>query len=248
MERKIVPGCEPKYFLGNDIGCLLLHGFKSSPYEMHLLGEILNKEGYSVSIPLLPGHGTSPKDLSKCKWYDWFEASKNELFNLRKRCKKVFVIGLSMGGSLALHLAAHYQVEGVVALAPGLFLKNKFSKIVNHIKPLLRFISIPSKPDVKAKVEVITYKKIPIRPVYELLKFFSHLINDLPEIYVPILIIYSKKDHVIDSKSATKIYDKISSKNKSILELKKSYHILTLDIEKEKVFSETSNFIKQLCP
>ena len=90
MERKIIPGCEPKYFLGNDIGC-------------------------------------SPKDLSKCKWHDWFEASKNELFNLRKRCKKVFVIGLSMGGSLALHLAAHYQVEGVVALAPGLFLKNKFS-------------------------------------------------------------------------------------------------------------------------
>ena len=100
MENKILAGCEPSYLQGNQTGCLLLHGFTSSPHDMHLLGEILHKKGYTVHIPLLPGHGTSEKNLKNIKWYQWFEAAKNELFQLRKTCKKVFVIGFSMGGSL----------------------------------------------------------------------------------------------------------------------------------------------------
>jgi carboxylesterase len=85
-----------------------------------------------------------------------------------------------------------------------------------------------------------------LNAVSELLKFFDHLKIDLKEIYAPTLIIYSKNDHVMDSKSAITIYNNISSKDKRILKLEKSYHILTLDIEKEKVFTEASNFIKQI--
>lgn len=245
MENKILAGCEPSYLQGNQTGCLLLHGFTSSPHDMHLLGEILHKKGYTVHIPLLPGHGTSEKNLKNIKWYQWFEAAKNELFQLRKTCKKVFVIGFSMGGSLAIHLAAHYEVNGVVALAPGLFLRNKFAWLSGPLSPFLWYSRKKSGPDIKADVETMSYSRMPLKSIRELIRFFQHLKNDLYDVYSPALIVYARNDHEIHPKSAKKIYNNISSTNKRILELKESYHIITLDIEKEIVFTEVEKFIAQ---
>ncbi len=244
MQNRIIPGCEPQYLNGGPKGCLLLHGFTSSPFEMHELGESLHREGYTVHIPLLPGHGTDPANLGKTMWYDWFETAKNELFQLRKKCKKVYVIGFSMGGTLALHLAAHYEIDGVAALAPGLYLKNRFAVLSHILKPIIRYSRKYSGSDIKADVKTLTYSKISVRAISELLKMFKHVKQDLKDIYIPILIIYAREDHVIDGKSAKTIYKNISSQNKRILELNNSYHIITLDNEKEKVFSEISYFLK----
>ena len=244
MRVKILPGCEPIYKKNGEKGCLLLHGFTSCPFELRLLGDHLLNEGYTVSIPLLPGHGTSPRDLKDQSWTDWYEAAKEALFELRKTCQTVYVIGLSMGGSIALHLSAHYEVDGIVALAPGLHLKNKLS-FLSHI--LYTFYPYSKKwlgPDIKAEVETITYDKIPVKSLSELLRMFKHLQDDLTDINAPLLIIYAKQDHVINDKSAQEIYQKVSSKNKRILSLKDSYHIITLDVEREQVFRETINFLK----
>ena len=133
MRGKIIPGCEPVFLEGGETACLLLHGFTNSPFEMKVMGEFLNRQGYTVSIPLIPGHGTTPADLRKTKWTDWYEGSKVELFELRKKYKKVYIVGFSMGASLALHLSAHYEVNGVITLAPVLYLKNKFSFLSHFI-------------------------------------------------------------------------------------------------------------------
>ena len=246
MQNKIIPGCESIYYEGGPRGCLLLHGFTGSPFEHRLLGKFLSDAGYTVAIPLLPGHGTSPKDLQRRTWDEWYEKAKQELFVLRKRCDTVFTLGLSMGGALALHLSAHYEVNGVVALAPGLYLKNKFSILSHFLKLLYPYTRKGSGPDIFANEETISYDKIPLKALSELLKFFKHLKDDLCDIYVPILVIHSREDHVIDSKSAREIYKRVSSKNKRILELQESYHIITLDVEKEKVFREIDSFLKEI--
>ena len=244
MQVKILPGCEPIYKKNGAKGCLLLHGFTSCPFELRLLGDHLQNEGYTVSIPLLPGHGTSPQDLKGQSWTDWYEAAKKALFKLRKTCQTVYVIGLSMGGSIALHLSAHYEVGGIVALAPGLHLKNKLSFLSHILYPLYPYSKKWLGPDIKADVETITYDKIPVKSLSELLRMFKHLQDDLTDIKAPLLIIYAKQDHVINDKSAQEIYQKVSSKNKRILRLKDSYHIITLDVEREQVFRETINFLK----
>jgi len=246
QERIIISGCEERIYEGNEIGCLLIHGFKSCPFEMEGMGEYLNKQGYTVHIILLPGHGTVPQDLKNVRWYDWFDKAKSSLFELRKTCKKVFVAGLSTGGSLALHLAAHYQVDGIIALAPGLFLKRKSAKLSHVLKFFWQYTKDHKGPDISIKTETKSYQYIPIKAVSELLKLFKHLQQDLKDIYTPTLIIYSIMDHVINPKSSLTIYDNISSKNKQILKLEKSYHIITLDVEKEIVFSEANSFIKRL--
>jgi len=246
MKATILSGCEPIYKKNSTKGCLLLHGFTSCPFELRLLGEHLQKEGYTVFIPLLPGHGTSPQELKDTLWTDWYEAAKKMLIEMRKTCRTVYVVGLSMGGSIALHLAAHYQVEGIVALAPGLYLKNKFSFLSHVLYPFYPYSKKWLGPDIKADVETITYDKIPVKSLSELLRMFKHLRDDLIDINSPLLIIYAKHDHVINVKSAQEIYQKVSSKNKKILRLKDSYHIITLDIDKEQVFRETIKFFKAL--
>ncbi|MFW9951253.1 MAG: alpha/beta hydrolase [Candidatus Thorarchaeota archaeon] len=241
-----MPGCEPIFKQNSDTGCLLLHGFTSCPFELRQLGDQLYNEGYTVSIPLLPGHGTAPQDLKRQSWTDWYEASKQALFELRKMCQTVYVIGLSMGGSIALHLAAHYEVEGIVALAPGLYLKNKLSFLSHVLYPFYPYSKKWFGPDIRADVETITYDKIPVKSLSELLRLFRHLKDDLTDINAPLLIIYAKQDHVINGKSAQEIYQRISSKNKRILSLQNSYHIITLDLEKDQVFRETINFLRGL--
>lgn len=246
MQKKILQGCESIYLNGGKRGCLILHGFTSCPFQLRLLGDSLAEAGYTVSIPLLPGHGTSPKDLKKCNWPEWYESAKAGLFELRKKCERVYVIGLSMGGSLALHLSAHYEINGVVALAPGLHLQNKFVFLSHYIHWLYPYSKKRSGVDIRANEKTISYDKIPVRSLSQLINFFKHLKFDLPDVYAPLLIVHAKEDHVIDGKSVIEIYDKVSSKNKRILELSESYHIITLDIEKEKVFREIKNFLNDI--
>ena len=246
---KIIPGCEPVFIEGNSTGVLLIHGFTGSPYDMKPLGDFLSKNEYTLSIPLLRGHGTSPDDLIACKWYDWFTDVKETLFEMRKRCKKIIVVGLSTGATLALHLAAHYQVEGVAALAPALILKEKKIKLLpvaSWFKKYQYKKDGPDISDVNARRKAITYDKTPLKTVKELLDLYAHLKMDLQDIYTPVLIIHSHQDHVVDLKGAEYIYQSISSADKHFLKLEKSFHVLTLDVEKEIVFREVEKFVKRI--
>ena len=244
--RKIIPGCEEVILEGNDIGCLLIHGFRSCPFEMKEFGRYLNDLGFTVNICLLPGHGTEPKDLLDIKWKHWAQAVENSYFNLWKKCKNIFIAGLSTGGSLALYLASKHKVDGVIALAPGLFLKQRFVKLSHVLKYIWKFKRINSGPDISIKVESKVYPKVPISTVSELLSLFNTLKTKLKFINVPTLIIYSANDHVVKSQSPLTIFNSISSKKKHLLKLEKSFHILTMDVEKKEVFSESGKFIKEI--
>jgi len=129
-KKRYLKDSKPVFKKSGDIGILFIHGFTASPQQFITFSDGFYKEGYTISIPLLKGHGKDVKDLDGCFWYDWFEDVKIALFELRKTCKKIVVVGQSMGGTLALHVAAHYQIEGLVLLAPGMFLKRKISKII----------------------------------------------------------------------------------------------------------------------
>ncbi len=245
MDKKIIPGAEPIFYKGDENGIMLLHGFSSSPYEMKPMAELFKPGGYTIKAPLLCGHGTSVKELAQYKWYDWFTDAKKSLFELRKSCKKVIVVGLSTGASLALHLAAHYQVEGIVALAPALYLKRKLSRLIPYAPPFLKYYRDKKGSDIRDPVEKaknISYKKTSIRAAKELLKLYDHLKSDLPEIYSPLLVVHSINDHTVQIKGAEEIYERVSSKDKRFLKLEKSYHVLTLDVDKEIIFRETKVF------
>ena len=247
--KNILPGSEPVFIEGNEIGFLFIHGFTATPYEGREIAERLHKEsGYTVSSPLLPGHGTTPEDLRGLHWQDWYAAVKEKYFDINRKCKKVIVSGQSMGGALALHLASHHPVNGVISLAGAVFLKDwrlSLLPLARHIIPYQHKSKGPDIRNKELKQKIPSYHKYPVRSVDQLLALLEHTRLDLPEITAPALLIHSRKDRSVHFDNLQYIYNHISSIKKEMLILEDSYHVVSLDIEKEVVFQKIRSFIKE---
>jgi carboxylesterase len=251
MAANIIRGADPISVLGDKTGILLLHGFTGSPFEMKYLVEAAQNKGYTVEAPLFKGHGTSVKELKSAHWIHWFEDAKKALFNLRKKCNKIVIIGLSMGATIGLHLAAHYQVEGVAALSPSIKLKPFKLRYCRYLYPIIRYIRKNKTKNFSEdfrQLDKMSYPKVPIKSIRQLHELNKHVMDDLTDIYVPILLMHSAKDKVIDAKSVRGMHDKISSAHKIMLQLKESGHIMSLDVEKEIVIREVLKFIGDIKP
>ena len=107
----LFPGAEPYSADGGSTGILLLHGFTGSPKSMRPWAERMSAEGHTVRLPRLPGHGTRWQDMNLTRWEDWYAEADRAFLELQKSCERVFVFGLSMGGTLTLRLAERHVLE-----------------------------------------------------------------------------------------------------------------------------------------
>ena len=114
----ILPGAEPFFLPGNDIGVLVCHGFTGSTQSMLFLGQQLNQAGYTVIGPRLAGHGISPQAMAKTTASDWTASVDEALATLRQTCAQVFMTGLSMGGTLTLYSADQHAgvIKGAIPI------------------------------------------------------------------------------------------------------------------------------------
>ena len=245
------PALDPGSFAmeGGPAGCLLIHGFTGSPLEMLLLGEYLHAQGLTVSAPLLPGHGTVPRDLNRVRWQDWVVTAEGAFLELRARCRVVFVAGLSMGALLTLHLAAKYPDLGGIALySPALRLAQKGLFLL----PLGRYLirqwpaGRPEDTDLtdpEAPGRLWHYNTFPTTGANELLKLRRVVRGEIKRVRVPAIIFYATLDTMIAPNSARLTFDKLGSQDKELVTLHNSGHCLTVDTEREAVFARTHGFI-----
>ena len=108
----------PQFYEGGSTAVLIIHGYTGAPFEMSYLAERLNKAGFTVSVPRLPGHGTNGRDFLESGWKDWLRACVDAYLNLKAHYKTVYIIGLSMGGVLTILLAAKFKPEKITLAAP----------------------------------------------------------------------------------------------------------------------------------
>jgi carboxylesterase len=114
----IMPGAGAYWFEGNEVGCLILHGFTGTPQNVRPLADYLARRGLTVSVPRIAGHGTTVQDLDTTGPDDWLSTADQALADLRSRCATVFVAGISLGGTYTLELARRHQdLAGVVVMA-----------------------------------------------------------------------------------------------------------------------------------
>jgi len=256
IPKKIMPGAEPFELsvAGTNKAALLIHGLTGSPSEMRYIGEVLNKAGYHVRAPLLPGHGTTIKDLNNTRWDDWFNAAELNFFGLSAHFEHIFIAGISMGGLVTLKLleAKNGRVAGAAIVStPMIFSdwKAKYLLPIGSIFGLHRLIGdVPkSIPDVAKKngPTHVCYDRDSAIAAASLLKLLKQVKRNLNHINSPLLIIQSRLDQVVSSKSAHIIEQGISSKIKEILLLKKSYHTATVDVEKELVAGKILDFFER---
>ncbi|MBI5030429.1 MAG: alpha/beta fold hydrolase [Chloroflexi bacterium] len=245
-------GGEPFYFAGNRVGCLLIHGFTGTPYEMRELGQRLAAQGYTVLGPALAGHATILSDLLPTRWTDWHTSVTTAYDQLRAKCNTIFPIGLSLGGLLCLHLAAHRPVTGVVAVSTPFSIENSlipFFRLFPFLYNLIPFVKKNPKNndtvDPNVCVHHPEYSGNPTRAAASLIfDFLPHLRNDLRDILVPTLLIQSHGDRVIPANSMDELYAHIGSHDKDKVWLDRSGHLVLEDYSKEIAFTRILQFIQ----
>ncbi|MFB7460605.1 alpha/beta hydrolase [Streptomyces sp. NPDC056188] len=246
----VLPGAEPFRHEGGEVGVLLCHGFTGSPQSLLPWGRYLAGRGLTVSLPLLPGHGTRWEDMQLTGWPDWYAEVDRELRVLRESCTRVFVAGLSMGGALALRLAARHgdAVAGVVVVNPA----HKVHGLSAYALPVARHLvrttkGIASDIALEGAAE-LGYDRVPLHAAHSLRNFFRMLDRELPQVTQPLLLLRSPQDHVVPPVDSARILGRISSTDVTEVLLEHSYHVATLDHDADRIFEESYAFIGRLAP
>ena len=251
----IMPGAEPFDFPGGDgpdgrTGVLLVHGFTGTPMSMRAWGEHLAAAGYAVRCPLLPGHGTRWQDAN-VSTHDQWTASIGEAFDtLAADCDRVFVAGLSMGGTLATRLAEVRpdDVAGLVLVNPSLLTQRLDAKLLPLIARLTGSWA-PIAGDIKKPgVVELAYPKLPTRAVLQLRQLWTATRADLARVTAPTIVFHSVEDHVVEPVNSTILLAGISSTDTTEVLLHDSYHVATLDNDAQQIFEGSLEWIRERVP
>ncbi|MBX6342813.1 MAG: alpha/beta fold hydrolase [Thermomicrobiaceae bacterium] len=243
----LLPGAEPFFFSGSEIGVLLSHGYTGTPQSMRWLGEFLSREaGFTVSGPLLPGHGTTPEDMAQTTAADWIRALEEALDGLRRQCSAIFVSGLSMGGTLALYLAAVYPdiVIGVVPINAAIVLDNPDLAgiaFASDAPPTIPGIGSDIK---QGGVSEVAYPVVPVATLRHLYALLGVTRDLLPRVLCPLLVFQSREDHVVPPSNGDLILERAGASEKRLVWLENSYHVATLDNDRELIGREIIDFVR----
>ncbi|MFF8590149.1 alpha/beta hydrolase [Streptomyces sp. NPDC015220] len=246
----VLPGAEPFRHQGGEVGVLLCHGFTGCPQSLRPWAEYLAGRGLTVSLPLLPGHGTRWEDMAITGWQDWYAEVDRELRVLRERCAHVFVAGLSLGGALALRLAARHgdAVDGIMVVNPA----NKVHGLSAHALPVARHLVRTAKgiaSDIaKEGAAELGYDRVPLHAAHSLRLFFRLVDGELPQVTQPLLVLRSPEDHVVPPADSARILSRVSSVDVTEVLLEQSYHVATLDHDADRIFEESLAFVARLAP
>ena len=229
-----------------EIGVVLVHGYTGSPASMRPWAEYLNQKGYSVRVPLLPGHGTKPEDLNEIKWEQWPAKVEAEIAELQKTCTKIFVCGLSMGGGTTLHIAAKAsnKLTGIILVNPMIhvaFIGPKIAFFLSRFQKLRKSVG----DDIKRPgVTEWGYDALPTRGVYQLLQMLKYTRERLHDVTVPMQLFHSVDDHTLPASNTEIVMKGVGSRIKQRIELTNSYHVATLDYDAEIIFENSRIFIE----
>ncbi|AIX99694.1 carboxylesterase [Arthrobacter sp. PAMC 25486] len=227
------------------VGVAVCHGFTGSPVSMRAWSEHLADAGFAVNMPLLAGHGTSWQELSKTPWEHWYRDFEAAYLELAARCDTVFVAGMSMGGALALRVAALHPVAGIAVVNPGLTFDDPRAKYSGLLKHVIK--SVPAIGD-DIKVPGISegaYTRTPVAAVHELSQLFTDTISLLPRITAPTVVFRSTVDHVVPDSSLEILQQRIGSTDVQVISLENSYHVATVDNDAPLIFSESADFFRR---
>jgi len=255
--RTILPGGEPFFFLGSSgRGCLLLHGMTSTPQEMRGLGEYLAARGHTVLGLRLPAHATRPRAMVHSNWEDWLAAAEDGYHLLENNVRQIIVLGLSLGGAIALLLASSRPVAGVVAMStpfevppqPRLrFLKALLQPLalLGRVLPFLPKLPPWDYRDRAAARNHLTYPVLPVRAITETARLLTVMRARLGEVRVPVLLMHSVDDGGVSPNNARSIFERLGSAQKQLLWLENSGHVLTVEPAHQQVYESAAEFVER---
>jgi len=245
--QSIMKGAEPWGSEGDTTGVLVVHGFTGTPQSVRPWAEAIASAGHTVLLPRLPGHGTTVDDMQGTTAKDWVGEAEMSLRGLQERCDRIFVVGLSMGGTITYDLASRFPevVRGIAVVNGSLFSTDPRVKLAPILGKLpLKLKGVANDVADPAQRE-LAYDRVPTKAAASMLSFQEQVKNRIGQIRCPALIFGSRQDHVVNPANATYAYEHIGSADKDLVWLERSYHVATLDYDKEIIFERTNKFIEQ---
>lgn len=223
---------------------LLFHGFTATPNEVLGLGTALQRAGYSTYGPMLPGHGAHPRDLDRARWQDWAAAAETAYDRLAARHRRVIVGGESLGGMVALYLAAaRPQAAAVLAYAPAFMIPLKpYERLILRLLTPLG-VQLP-KGGLRGNTTWQGYRVNPLRALAQVFLFQAVVQESLPRVCQPALIAQGRRDATVDPRGAQEVYQRIGSPVKSLRWFDDAPHCLLIAHEREEVYAATLDFLK----
>ena len=246
MARELMPGADPWQSEGGPVGVLVVHGFTGNPQSMRPLAEAFAAAGFTVSLPLLPGHGTRVEDMLPTRWQDWSSAVESAYDELAGRCEAVCVAGLSMGGTLALWLASRRpEVRGLVLVNP---LADGTAPGITELVTSLRGLGEPLVPGIGSDIalEGSVESVYPMTPVEPLLSLHGALADlRLEDIGCPVLLLTSPQDHVVEPVSSDLVAATVRGPVERVA-LERSFHVATLDHDAALIEERAVEFVRRV--
>jgi carboxylesterase len=247
----VLPGAEPFEHAGGPVGVLLCHGFTGSPQSLRGWADYLAGQGLTVSLPRLPGHGTTWQDMARTGSGDWLAEVDAAFGKLAGQCEQVFVFGLSMGGCLALRLAETRggAVRGLVLVNPSLAPDTRLFLLAPVLKYVVRTLPGVASDIAKPGEREVGYDRVPVRAAATLPKLWSETTRHLGEVTQPVLVYRSTTDHVVGPASMRVLLagigqNQATQNQVTVRECPDSYHVATLDNDAGTIFEGSLKFIQ----
>jgi len=240
-----MPGAEPFEHAGGPVGVLLCHGFTGSPQTLRPWADHLADKGLTVSLPRLPGHGTTWQDMATTGWTDWYAEVDRAFTALAGQCQEVFVFGLSMGACLALRLAEVHRsaVRGLVLVNPSLAPDTKLFLLAPAMKYVVRSLPGIGSDIKKPGGYELGYKRVPVRSAATLPRMWRTTGEHLNEVTQPVLVFRSTTDHVVGPASMPVLLNALPESQLTVVPLPDSYHVATHDNDALTIFEGSTQFV-----
>jgi carboxylesterase len=259
MTAPVLPGAEPFSYdapaeadaaaaATQHVGVLLCHGFTGSPQSLRPWAEHLAAAGFGVRLPRLPGHGTAWRDMQMTTWDDWYAEVDRAFHELKASYEQVFVMGLSMGGTLTLRLAERYgaDVAGIVLVNPSVKPDRATIKLLPVLKHLVPSVAGIGSAINKKGVRELAYDRVPLKALDSFARGWRRVRADLPKVTQPTLLYRSVTDPVVHPSNSALILSRISSTDVAEHVLENSSHVATLDHDAEQIHAGSVEFVRRV--
>jgi carboxylesterase len=256
MPAEMWPRVEPSPFdlrpepsIARDGAVLCLHGLTGTPYEVLPVAEALVARGLRARGPWMAGHEGGHEVLARTSGADWVGLAEAELARLRSEYARVFLVGVSMGGLVALRLAQTMAVDGLVVVGVPLELPRHLRLLARLLRPILPFRAKQGsdicEPVARARHPGLA--AMPLAAVVELTRLQALVASELASVRAPILVAHGRRDRTAAPVDAARIHAGVESDDKELFYLERSGHVATVDFDGPALARAAADFLARRC-
>ena len=221
---------------------LLLHGAGDTPQTLRYLGQSLFDRGFAISAPLLPGHGRTLRDFARVTAAGLIDAARAHYRALCERHAWVGVIGVSMGGALAVQLASENDLPALGLVAPYLAMPSRiaraarWARLWGMVMPFVQSSEGLSILDPAERDRSLAYGAFAANALHALALTLARSVAALPRVKAPTLMIQSRADNRISPDAAERVFARLGAREKRLEWISGAAHVITVDYGREHVF------------